>query len=402
MFGRKTGWGLVLTVVCLIGAAVAHAQTIHAARAGLNGNTLRFVLEADQKLDASVFTLDAPDRVVIDLPPVTTRTDLNKIAVQDTNPILARVRSARFSPTKHRIVLDLKQPVQVNTFTIPPEGNARHRLVFDLTPAGKTKPSVNRLSDAEGKKRGDAIRDDYVPAAVFEVTPPRRTVVIIDPGHGGVDPGAIGQTFKTREKDIVLQVARRMKALLDRTPGYEAHLTRNSDVFVRLGDRVRKAQNHGGNLFVSLHADAHTDRRISGGSVYVLSERASDREAERLARIANEGDLFAGIDLSNEPKEVQNILIDLTQRETLNESARLARQLVLGMERNNVKLRSRKTKFAGFMVLKAPEIPSVLVEMAYISNADDERNLRNRDYQEKLAQGLVEGIKAFIEGHKSN
>lgn len=397
MYVRKLTVAVALALTALLGAVPAlwAAPLVKEARIGQNGNTLRVVLEADEPLNPlAVFALDNPDRLVLDFPVLEFKTNLNKLSIPDDNPLLVGIRASRYSDTKSRIVLDLKRPVEVSRFAIPPKEGSEYRYVLDLSPAsGKAISAVQAQQSPKD--------EESVPSSVFDAPEPKKTVVIIDPGHGGVDPGAIGK-YKTREKDVVLQVAKRLKAQLDKTPGYEAHLTRNSDVFVRLGDRVRKAQNHSGDIFISLHADSHNDRRVSGGSVYVLSEKSSDKEAERLARIANEGDLFAGIDISNEPKEVQNILIDLTQRETLNESARLARQIVLNMEKGDIDLKSRRTKFAGFRVLKAPEIPSILIEMAYISNPRDERNLKDKDYQERLAKSIAKGVQSFVELHTAN
>jgi len=397
MYVRKLLEVICWTLVGLVAGSLAYAATptITDARFGQNGSTLRFVLESDKPIaPTSVFALESPDRLVIDFPTLEVKTKLNKMDTPDS-AMVKGVRSSPFSPTKYRIVLDLKQAVNVSRFTIPPRSGMGHRLVFDLSPAGRGASTIAKVT--EDNRPSPKAGDDYVPSSAFDdVKHQKNRVVIIDPGHGGVDPGAIGK-YKTREKDVVLRIAQRAKAAIDKMPGYEAHLTRNSDVFVRLSDRVKKAQKHDGDVFLSLHADAHNDRRISGGTVYVLSEKSSDKEAERLARIANEGDLFAGIDLSHEPKEVQNILIDLTQRGTLNESARLARKMVLSMEKAKLNLRSRETKFAGFRVLKAPEIPSVLIEMAYISNPRDERNLKRKDYQEQIATAIADGVKSYFE-----
>ena len=222
-----------------------------------------------------------------------------------------------------------------------------------------------------------------------------RRVIAIDPGHGGVDPGAIGRSG-VLEKDITLRTARILKRRLERSGRYRVVLTRNRDVFIRLRDRIAIARRYDADLFISLHADSIRRAGIRGLSVYTLSEKASDKEAAELADKENKADLIAGIDLSAETPEVTDILIDLAQRETMNESVRFAAVLVQEMRRVT-KLLRKTHRFAGFAVLKAPDIPSVLVEMGFLSNRQDERALRQESYRARIADSVAQAIERYFE-----
>ena len=222
-----------------------------------------------------------------------------------------------------------------------------------------------------------------------------RRIIVIDPGHGGVDPGAIGRSG-VLEKDITLRTARTLKRRLERSGRYRVVLTRDRDVFIRLRDRIAVARRHDADLFVSLHADSIRRAGIRGLSVYTLSEKASDKEAAELADNENKADLIAGIDLSAETPEVTDILIDLAQRETMNESVRFAAELVQELRRVT-KLLRKTHRFAGFAVLKAPDIPSVLIEMGFLSNRQDERALRQEGYRARIADSVAQAIDRYFE-----
>lgn len=227
-----------------------------------------------------------------------------------------------------------------------------------------------------------------------------KAVVVIDPGHGGVDPGALGVSG-IYEKHITLAMARELKAQLERSGRYKVHLTRDRDVFIRLRERVAIARQYGADLFISLHADSVNNPQLTGLSVYTLSQTASDGEAQLLADKENKADLLAGIDLSHESTDVASILIDLAQRETMNRSAGFAGSVVdeLGREAT---LLGNTHRFAGFAVLKAPDIPSILIELGYLSNPTEERLLRQPDYRAKLAKGIARAVdRHFLEGQKA-
>lgn len=359
------------------------APTVSELRLGHNDNESRLVVEISEAATPKVFTLPNPPRLVIDLPTVRFKTDVKKVKIP-TDSLVSSIRASQFNDKVFRIVLDLKEPVSHSHFTIPPTRNQPLRLVFDMKPrnakAAQAKPTVT----ADGKAR---VR---VAAPQGRATP---IVVVIDPGHGGVDPGAIGRA-KNYEKNIVLQVGRRLRDAINAKPGMKAYLTRDRDVFLRLADRVEKAQRMKGDIFISLHADAHQNRSVSGSSVYVLSEKSSDYEAERLAKLANEGYDVGGITLEREPVEVRNILIDLAQRDTMNHSALLARHVLDGLS-NITRTRGEKIRFAGFRVLKALQMPSVLIELAYLSNPKEERMLTDSRQQQRMAQAIADGIERY-------
>lgn len=237
-------------------------------------------------------------------------------------------------------------------------------------------------------------------------SPPRsprsegKAVVVIDPGHGGVDPGALGVSG-IYEKHITLAMAREVKSQLERSGRYKVHLTRDRDIFIRLRERVAIARQYGADLFISLHADSVANPQLAGLSVYTLSQTASDGEAQSLADKENKADLLAGIDLSHESADVANILIDLAQRETMNRSAGFAGGVVDELGRETTLL-GNTHRFAGFAVLKAPDVPSILVELGYLSNPNEERQLRQPDYRAKLAKGISRAIdRYFLEGQKA-
>lgn len=245
-----------------------------------------------------------------------------------------------------------------------------------------------------------------LPAPVPESVEPRglpadgKPVVVIDPGHGGVDPGAIGVSG-IYEKYITLAVARELKAALEKNGRYKVFLTRDRDIFIRLRDRVAIGRQYNADLFISLHADSVANPQLKGLSVYTLSQNASDSEAQALADKENKADLIAGIDLSHESADVANILIDLAQRETMNRSAGFAGGVVDEVGRDQTLL-GNTHRFAGFAVLKAPDVPSVLIEMGYLSNETEERNLRQPDYRAKLAKGISRAVdRFFVQGQKA-
>jgi N-acetylmuramoyl-L-alanine amidase len=222
-----------------------------------------------------------------------------------------------------------------------------------------------------------------------------KKIIVLDPGHGGEDPGAIGATG-LHEKELTLTIAKEIKTALEKTGGYTVHLTRNDDRFIPLRKRTAIAQERNADLFISLHADAHPDRLAAGSSVYTLSERASDKEAEALAAKENRADIIHGVDLSGTPDEVSTILIDLVQRETMNHSARFATLLVQKL-RNEINIKRDTHRFAGFVVLKAPDTPAVLVELGFLSNKHEEWLLRQRSHRAKITRAMVKAINSFFQ-----
>lgn len=379
--------GVSLAFTC--GAAARPAVTD--VRTGDHQATTRFVLDLSESVTFRIFTLANPYRVVIDLPEM----DWTAAEAALGKPVgfINRFRFGLFRPGTARVVLDLQRPAAVKAaFILPPGESAKWRFVLDL----------------EGTTHEAFMRDQGMPPASAEPVPAslampdagedRKTnakpVVVIDPGHGGVDPGAIGVSG-IHEKHITLAMARQLKAELEKSGRYQVLLTRERDIFIPLRERVEFARKHNADLFLSLHADAMQNRRIRGLSVYTLSQKASDAEAGQLADRENKADLIAGMDLSHESAEVTNILIDLAQRETLNLSAGFATTAVdeLGRE---TQLLNNTHRFAGFAVLKAPDIPSILVELGYLSHGEEERALRRPEYRAKLASALTRSVDRYF------
>lgn len=386
-----------LAVGAVLAPAVAAQPKVLAVRTGDHGFMTRFVIEATEPLTLRYFTLASPDRVVIDLPRVGWRVPAN--AGKKGAGLIAGFRFGPQGAAKRggtsRVVLDLRAPAGVKKFfVIPPRDGRGYRFVLDLEKVSRTvflgsvgAARVVPLRPVHGRS---LVR----PPVTNPARPLARHVVAIDPGHGGIDPGTTGARG-VREKQVTLAVARVLKRHLEATGRYRVTLTRDRDRFVRLRQRVAKARDSNAELFISLHADAIKNRRFRGVSVYTLSEVASDKEAEELAAKENKVDLIVGMDFSDKSPEVTNILIDLAQRETMNYAAQFA-TLLLSELRGSVKVLRNSHRFAGFAVLKAPDVPSVLVEMGYLSNATDEKLLSSAAYHRKLAATMTSAIDRFF------
>ena len=387
----------------------AYAQTTSqltakSLRLGAIEEHTRVVVEFTKAVDYKLFTLSSPYRAVIDLPE--TKWDIPD-TIQDKG-LVSGVRFGSFKPGQGRIVLDLRGPVNVHKhFLLPPTVAIKnHRLVIDFEPATiatfrQEKPDVSQTQIAS------------IPAPDFQPTPttqpqfsaqtgefipkprPRKTrkIIVIDPGHGGVDPGALGT--RSREKDIVLAFSKELVRQLKATLRYDVYLTRSSDVYIPLRQRVQIARNRNADLFISIHADAIKKKNIRGLSVYTLSEKASDREAAALAKKENQSDIIAGVDFGDQLPEVANILIDLAQRDTKNASVKFAESLI-SSARGKTLLLDRTHRFAGFRVLKAPDVPSVLVELGFITNRRDEEQLSSSKWRRRVATGIVEAIDNYF------
>lgn len=374
-------------------------------RAGVSGDRTRFVMDLTGPVKFSYFALVDPYRLVIDLPEL--RWQLPARPLPRNVGLIKSLRYGLFKAGASRVVLDMGGPMQITAaFLVPPSGNRGHRLVVDIQPSDRAsfmaKLVEPRRARGRARARPPAPARETARVAPDLPVPNRkpgargdRRVIVIDPGHGGVDPGAIGRSG-VLEKDITLRTARILKRRLERSGRYRAILTRDRDVFIRLRDRIAVARRHDADLFVSLHADSIRRAGIRGLSVYTLSENASDKEAAELAEKENKADLIAGIDLSAETPEVTDILIDLAQRETMNESVRFAAELVQELRRVTTLLR-KTHRFAGFAVLKAPDVPSVLIEMGFLSNRQDERALRREGYRARIADSVAQAIDRYFE-----
>ena len=350
----------------------------------------RIVLDLSGKTEFDLFSLPDPYRIVINLPEVDWHFDDDKVR---RGKRITGFRFGLFRPGQSRMVIDMARPVLVNkAFILEPGKKRGYRLVIDLVDTSRKafleavrRQQLARLAEREPE-------DDTSPTSAK----PRdsRPLIAIDPGHGGVDPGARGSSGNW-EKTLTLQQALELKHLLLATDRYRVILTRENDVFVRLRERIAIAQRAGADLFISLHADSIANRRVRGGAVYTLSEKASDNEAAALAEKENKADIIAGIDLNDQSKTVAKILIDLRQRLTKNDSVILANGLVHEL-RGSMRLLRKNHRFAGFAVLKAPDIPSVLIEMGYLSNKQDERLLRDSGHRHKIAESIVRSIDGFF------
>ncbi|HEC14859.1 MAG TPA: N-acetylmuramoyl-L-alanine amidase [Rhodospirillales bacterium] len=374
-------------------------------RVGKRADTTRFVFEFDNEVTFRIFTLADPYRVVLDFPEVGWR--LPGKPLPGRVGLLEKLRYGLFKPGNSRVVLDVRGPARVaDVFLLKPSGAYRYRLVLDLVETSR-ESFLSGIRSGTGGPVVSAVPEAGTVVSQVAFTPfnapprkprprrrPKKRVVVIDPGHGGVDSGTVG-VGGAYEKHITLSIARAIKDRLERTGGYRVVLTRDRDIFIRLRDRVAIARDAGADIFISIHADSIKNRSIRGLSIYTLSETASDREAGQLAEKENKADLIAGIDLSGETKEVTNILIDLAQRETMNQSARLAAFLVRGLKKE-IRILRNGHRFAGFAVLKAPDVPSVLMETGFLSNSRDERALRSRDYRRKLAASIALAVGRYF------
>jgi N-acetylmuramoyl-L-alanine amidase len=371
-------------------AAVAK-PAVTSVRIGDHATKTRIVLDLSAKIPFELFSLADPYRVVINLPQVDWGLDAD--AVRPGKRITG-FRFGLFRPGQSRVVIDVARPVSVaNTFILEPDGKRGYRLVIDLVDTTR-KAFLQAVRRAQ-LARLPAARSRQSALPTRPVKPAdSRPLIAIDPGHGGVDPGARGRSGSW-EKSLTLKQALELQRQLLKTRRYRVTLTRDTDVFVRLRERIAIAQRAGAAMFLSLHADSIANRKVRGGAVYTLSERASDKEAAALARKENKADIIAGIDLNEQSKTVAKILIDLRQRLTKNDSVTLAKGLVKEL-RGSMRMLKHNHRFAGFAVLKAPDIPSVLIEMGYLSNREDERLLRDPRHRRKVGGAIVRSINGFF------
>ena len=374
-----------------------------APKPGKEGPT-RLVLDFDKAVTLRWFTLGTPDRLGIDFPQLDFRAPLNTVEFP-AGSLIKAARAGNFRPGTTRMVLDLARPAKVSVFTIPGNTQRGPRLVIDVVPPkpGEKPTDVPPPPDVvtqpvPGVAAASGNSAPVVPRQVVQPqgdkpTPNSKIVIVLDAGHGGVDPGACGR--RLCEKNLTLGMALKVQGALDKY-GYDVRLTRGKDEYIPLAERVRIAQRQNANLFVSLHADSHPDPAVRGSTVYMVSEKASDREAQRLAQAENEGDIQAGMDLRNESPEVQSILVSLAQRDTMNHSSYLAGNVLKKLS-GVTEVRKPDVLFAGFKVLKAPDVPSILVEMGYITNSHEESQFTDPDYRTKLARAIADGIHAYVE-----
>jgi N-acetylmuramoyl-L-alanine amidase len=360
-------------------------------RVGGDDRQTRFVVDLSEKIDVAAFTLADPYRVVIDLPQVTFK--LPAQAGEHGRGLVKAFRFGLIMQGGSRIVLDTKGPVRVDkAFALAAAAGQPARLVLDLSATDRD--SFLRNITMQDRSLRLSSKASMSPAP--EVTADPRPLIVVDPGHGGIDSGTKSGSGQD-EKDIVLAFGLMLRDKLIKTGKYRVEMTRSDDTFIPLDERVRFARAHKASLFVSIHADSipRSEGQAEGASVYMLSPHASDAEAARLAEAENKSDVIAGVDLSTEPNDVANILIDLAQRETKAFSLQFARDLV-GEFKATTRLHIRPLKSAGFIVLKAPDVPSVLVELGYMSTKDDLVHLMSTEWRSRTADSVVHAVDTFF------
>jgi N-acetylmuramoyl-L-alanine amidase len=373
-------------------AAIAESMPVATdVRVGGDDRKVRFVVDLSRKIDLAVFTLADPYRVVVDLPQVSFQ-----FAPKAGDQGRGLVKAFRYGLVMRggsRIVLDTKGPVKVDkAFVLDAAQGQPARLVLDLSATDRASFMHNMALTAR-QARVAAVRSE-LPSAHDSGDP--RPLIVLDPGHGGIDTGAVAPTGQN-EKDIVLTFALLLRDKLEHTGKYRVAMTRSDDTFIPLGERVRFARAQQASLFVSIHADfiPRREGQAEGASVYTLSDKASDEEAAKLADVENRSDAIAGVDLSSEPDDVANILIDLAQRETKTFSTQFARTLV-GELKATIRMHQHPLKSAGFKVLKDPDVPSVLLELGYVSTKADLVNLESPQWRSRTADSLVQAIDTFF------
>lgn len=433
----KAGGTLLLSVFA---AAPAAAAQILAVRVWPAEDYTRVTLENDSELKTTHFTVPDPQRLVVDIEGLELNPTLKGLVakIQSGDPYIKQVRVGQNRPNVVRLVFDLKEEIKPQVFTLAPIGTYNHRLIFDLYPVKPVDPIAAMIEkgewsrddaptgkpvipapDAQAEIRAQlppmaVVKPEPAPPAAIKVEPAppqvvaapedkperpgkvvRMITIALDPGHGGEDPGAIGSAG-TREKDIVLAIAKRLKFKLEEIPNIRVMLTRDGDYFVPLGTRVEKARKVQADLFVSIHADAFMRPSARGSSVFVLSEKGATSSAARwLANKENLADSIGGINIKGHDRQLASVLLDLSTTAQISDSLKLGKA-VLSEIGGIARLHKSHVEQAGFAVLKAPDIPSILIETAFISNPEEEAKLRDNGYQDEIARAITKGIKRYF------
>ena len=427
----KAGGTLLLSVLPVL---PARAAQILAVRVWPAEEYTRVTLENDSELKVTHFMVPDPHRLVVDIEGLELNPTLKSLVakIQSGDPYIQQVRVGQNRPGVVRLVFDLKEEIRPQLFTLAPVGTYKHRLIFDLYPIEPVDPIAAMIEKGEWSqpdapsglpvppapetpvaaapatpaplpqppvlaKAEPAVPPQAKPEAVHpKATKVDRIITVaLDPGHGGEDPGAIGPAG-TREKDIVLQIAKRLKFKLEELPNVRVMLTRDGDFFVPLGTRVEKARKVDADLFVSIHADAFMLPSARGSSVFALSEKGASSTAARwLANKENLADSIGGVNMKDQDKQLASVLLDLSTTAQINDSMKLGKA-VLGEIGGIARLHKAAVEQAGFAVLKAPDIPSILIETAFISNPEEEARLRDNGYQDQIADAITKGIKRYF------
>ena len=362
----------------------AYATQIRNARLWRSADKLRLVVDLSGPVQYKTFSLTSPDRLIIDLSGAGLSGDFSQLALKNSG--ITSIRSGHFGKSDTRIVLDLVEPMQLNSFVLPPQDGQGHRLVLDLTNATRAPRQI-------------AAEPAPLVAPVDKAHPKRDIIVVVDPGHGGKDPGAIGSKGQ-REKDVVLSIAQLLAKRLKREKGFDVKLVRNDDFFVPLRKRVDIARQHKADMFISVHADAAPRLTASGASVYALSEGgATSATARFMAQRENGADLLGAttlLNLKDKDPMLAGVILDMSMNATIASSLQLGSS-VLGSLQNITSLHQKRVEQAGFAVLKSPDVPSILVETGFISNARDAQRLVTARHQQAVADGLFEGLKRYFQ-----
>lgn len=440
----KAGATLLLSVCAPL---PAYAAQILAVRVWPADDYTRVTLENDTELKTTHFMVSNPDRMVVDIEGLELNPTLKGLVakIQSNDPYIKQVRVGQNRPNVVRLVFDLKEEIKPQVFTLAPAGSYKHRLIFDLYPVKEVDPIAAMIeqgnwttSDKQAAAGGapaptqppiavqptpqaqlEALKPDIRAEPRAELREQARTAeaqtrpaakggkgdkgdkldriitIALDPGHGGEDPGASGSNG-SREKDIVLAIAKRLKGKLEAIPNLRVMLTRDGDYFVPLGKRVDKARKVQADLFVSIHADAFVQPTARGSSVFALSEKGASSSAARwLADKENEADTIGGVNVRSHDRQLASVLLDLSTTAQINDSLKLGKSVLAEIGGIN-RLHKGSVEQAGFAVLKAPDIPSILIETAFISNPEEEARLRDENYQNQLADAIVKGIRSYF------
>jgi len=402
----KAGGTLLLSVIAPL---PARAAQILAVRVWPADDYTRVTLENDADLKTSHFIIKDPERLVVDIEGLDLNPTLKQLVakIQPNDPYIKQVRVGQNRPNVVRLVFDLKEEVDPQVFSLKPVGGYQHRLIFDLYPVNPPDPIAALIAKGGWTSAPQAraeLPPDLMPnrkpeapeAPKEQVQDVMRMITItLDPGHGGEDPGAIGHGGH-REKDVVLSIARRLKAKIEQQPNMRVMLTRDADYFVPLHVRVQKARKVQADLFVSIHADAWIEPTARGSSVFALSEKGASSTAARwLARKENEADLIGGVNIHEQDRQLARVLLDLSTTAQINDSLKLGKAVLNEIGDIN-RLHKGRVEQAGFAVLKAPDIPSILIETAFISNPQEEAKLTDDGYQDRMAEAILKGIQNYF------
>jgi N-acetylmuramoyl-L-alanine amidase len=407
----KAGGTLLISVFAPL---PARAAQILAVRVWPADDYTRVTLENDTNLKTDHFIIKNPERLVVDIEGIDLSPTLKELVakIQPNDPYIKQVRVGQNRPNVVRLVFDLKEEVDPQVFTLAPVGEYKHRLVFDLYPANPPDPIAALIAKGGWSQPSETLpladsKTEQKPASMevqtakTEVRPDKTPIVTrmitiaLDPGHGGEDPGAIGR-HGSREKDVVLSIARRLKARIEQQQNMRVMLTRDADYFVPLHVRVQKARKVQADLFVSIHADAFVESTARGSSVFVLSEKGASSTAARwLAQKENAADLIGGVNIKRHDIQLASVLLDLSTTAQINDSMKLGKAVLSEIGGIN-RLHKGAVEQAGFAVLKAPDIPSILIETAFISNPEEEAKLTDDAYQDEMADAVLKGIQKYF------